>query len=57
MTDRDWDAEQTTLIYQLDRIVMDGELRLKIQELALQWFAAQREADRRWRLRERKAAH
>ena len=56
MTKRDWDAEQTTLIRQLDRIDMDGDLRLRIQELILRWFADQREADRRWGLREHQEA-
>ena len=52
MTDRDLDAEQMTLIHQLDQIEMDGDLRLKIQEMVLSWFAEQREAERRWGLRE-----
>lgn len=51
MTQHNWDVEQTALIHQLDQIDMDGELRLKIQELILRWFADQREADRRWTLR------
>ncbi len=52
MKERDWDAEQTALIHQLDQIEIDGELRLQIQELALRWFAERKEADRRWGLRE-----
>jgi len=52
MIERDWDAEQTALIHQLDQIQMDGELRLNIQKLVLRWFSERREADRRWGLRE-----
>jgi len=52
MTERDWNAEQATLVHQLDQIDIDGELRLKIQELILRWFEERRKADRRWGLRE-----
>jgi len=52
MSERDLDAEQAMLIHQLDQIEIDGDLRLKIQELVLRWFADQREAERRWGLRE-----
>lgn len=51
MTQRNWDAEQTALIRQLDQLDMDWDLRLQIQRLVLRWFADQREADRRWALR------
>ncbi len=56
MTERDWNTEQTALVHQLDQIEIDGELRLKIQELVLRWFADRREADRRWGLREHEEA-
>ncbi len=56
MTERDWNAEQATLVHQLDQIDIDGELRLKIQELILRWFEERRKADRRWGLRERREA-
>ena len=52
MTEREWNAEQTALVHQLNQIAMDEELRLKIHELVLRWFAERREADRRWELRE-----
>jgi len=56
MTERDWNAEQATLVHQLDQIDIDGELRLKIQELILRWFEERRKADRRWGLREHREA-